>query len=144
LKKIYLYILIIPFLLVIESFTGFSLFSKTVKDTVEDEHGIYLFRYDKVVKTNVDVIFSGDSIYIPVQTILSRLSIDNLYNPKIQKISGYFISTDSTYNIDFNTNTASYNKNKVSFTKEDYKQTELEIYMKPFILEKLFNLKINI
>ena len=95
-------------------------------------------------RINIPTYYYNDSLYIPLIQILSFLKIYFIATNGINNLSGYLISKDSTFEIDFTNNKAKFNKRKIEFTKKEYFKTKFDIYILPSLLYKIFGLNARI
>jgi outer membrane protein OmpA-like peptidoglycan-associated protein len=129
-----------------------SLFSKASTYSIMDpnqfppgsEEGIYILRYAGIVKAGMSVVVYNDSVYIPVSTFFNHLGIDNRFENHNKTITGFFVSTDSTYRMNFKDGIAVYNGRKYEIPQNQFILSDLEIYATPNLLSNIFDLQIRL
>ncbi len=95
-------------------------------------------------QVNVPTYYYNDSLYIPLLQTLSFLKIYFITGNGLDALSGYFISKDTTFEIDFSSNKAKFNDREIEFSNKDYFRTNLDIFILPSLLDKIFGLNLRI
>ncbi len=102
--------------------------------------GLFEFKYrfwSKYITTLVD----NDSTYIPLVQVFSLLKVYNEYSFADKTLKGYFLHRDSTFELDFETNKARIIRYERDLDVKDFILTDLEIYVKPAMMAKIFGLE---
>lgn len=102
--------------------------------------GVYLFNYP-AASGYILALYDGDSVYIPLSNFLSRLKIYYDYFPESKTFKGFLIHPDSTFEINFSTNTAKFISRTYSLDKKNWVSSEVEFYVQPSLLSEIFPFK---
>ncbi len=113
-------------------------YSVIPEDAVE---GIYQVSYS-FFKRDVMVYLSGDSLFVPLSSVLSQLKIYYEYDSEYQVVKGFLLNRDSAFKIDFPNKQMNMKKREYSFSAADYFISEMEIYVKPRLIAELFGITI--
>lgn len=111
-----------------------------VEDEVKIEgmvEGVYLFNYP-AASGYIVALYDGDSVYIPLSNFLSRLKIYYDYIPETKSFKGFLIHPDSTFEINFSTNTARVSSRTYQLNKQHWVASEIEYYVQPALLSEFF------
>jgi hypothetical protein len=135
----------INILLLLLLFSAYNLQAqKSNTDTSSLDEGYFMMKYSRLVRSNIKVLIAGDQAYLPLTTILTKLKIFNSSEPGESSVSGFFINKDSLFNIDFGKMTASISNRLYAITKNDFLFNDLEYYVSPELLNKIFDLGIQV
>ncbi|MCX7737305.1 MAG: OmpA family protein [Candidatus Kapabacteria bacterium] len=102
--------------------------------------GVYLFNYP-AASGYIIALYDGDSVYIPLSNFLSRLKIYYDYIPERKLFKGFLIHPDSTFEINFSTNTAKFKSRTYPLNRNHWVASELEYYVQPALLSEIFPFK---
>ncbi len=109
------------------------------QDAVE---GVFSIKYYKFER-DVIVLFKDDQVYLPILEIMSFLKIYNEYNNTAQIITGYVGSEDKVFYANFVNGEISSTDQMLSYIDTDSLiVSELDIYVRPDILSKIFGFEI--
>ncbi len=115
--------------------------SQTVDYEVPDGayEGLFEFKYRNWTKY-ISAFINADTTYLPLIQTFSLLKVYNEYNYSKKVIKGFFIKTDSLYEIDFDSKVARRGEREIPLNKEDFIMTDMEVYVHPRLMKKVFNL----
>ena len=115
--------------------------SDSIKQATPDE--IFLkFNYANVIDVIIPSYFKDDKIYVPPEDILNILQI--YFTRKGEKLLGFLIEKDSTYEFDFSVSKARYNKKNIILRETDFLKEKNKYYILPEIFKKLFNFDVTV
>jgi hypothetical protein len=112
-------------------------------DVMPDE-GIFQIRYNRVVKSSLTALFFQDSLYVSVNELMSLLQVEYDFDTRSRILSGYFIHPDSVYEVDFSRNIGNMVEREVSFDSLSYITNQLQVFLTPYLVMKIFGIDLNI
>jgi SPOR domain len=106
---------------------------------------IYLsFNYNGLVNTVITALYVGDSVYIPMGTLLKQLHVDRKITLRDSTIKGFFVNPNNLYEVNFARHVATLGKNQINFDSTQVIIGELDFYVLPSLMNKLFNLNFSV
>jgi hypothetical protein len=105
---------------------------------------IYLsFSYAGITNTVITALYEGDSVYIPIGTLFKQLHVDESINLRDSTIKGFFINPNRQYEINFARHIARLGKREISFDSSKVIIGQIDFYVLPSLLSKIFNLNFS-
>lgn len=99
-----------------------------------------LLNYDDIVRANISAFYENNTFYLPLTSILNLVEIYSKTDRENKIVKGFFPIPASTYIFDFS---KLYFRNKAGsfkLKKEDFIQSKLDYYIKPYIFQKAFKI----
>ncbi|MEG8947913.1 carboxypeptidase-like regulatory domain-containing protein [Rosettibacter firmus] len=110
----------------------------------EREEAYFYLIYKDVLRSRIITLYTNNSFYIPLLELLKLLEINFNTNLNEKIITGFFIEEDSTYTFNFTKLTYQDKHKSFIIANDDFIFTPLEIYIKPELLKKAFNISTSI
>ncbi|HSL72748.1 MAG TPA: hypothetical protein VK864_21025, partial [Longimicrobiales bacterium] len=95
-------------------------------------------RYEVALRTVVTGRVAGDTLYLPVGELLEHLQVDRTLFPARTSVAGFYLTPDQRYVIRGDSGFVRLGSAKTLLAAGDLISTELEVYARPTVLEKLF------
>ncbi len=108
------------------------------------EEAFFILHYKNVLRNRITVLYSNNYFYIPLLEILKQLEMNYNFNPNEKEIMGFFVDVDSTYSFNFAKSIYKDNSKSFAINKDDFILTPYEIYVKPELIIKAFDIHIEI
>lgn len=143
-KNLILRIQHIPILVLVLLFAPGLTYSSYGQNTDEVEEVALNFRYSTVVNTFITALYDGDQFYYPTIELLQQLRIVHEVNYGEAVISGYYITEDRPFRIDFKSGAIS--KNRIS-QPQDVGQLvirDLDLYISQTAFDSLFDVETTV
>ena len=115
-------------------------------DTIgKNEEEVYIsFRYQGVVDAIIVVYYSNDQFYFPITEMFDLLSINYDLSPSTLSISGFYLTKDARYVLDFNQRSASLKDQVFSLTANEFMVKEIDYFVTPNVFKKIFGLDLSV
>ncbi len=91
-------------------------------------------------KMNTEIYTIGNEAYIPVVSLFTALGIKAEYDSAARRVHGFYVSTDTTYQIDISTGIASFQKQQYRIGSGDYYLDGNVLYIRTSFLKTMFGL----
>jgi hypothetical protein len=106
---------------------------------------IYLsFSYNGLVNTVITALYQGDSVYIPIGTLLKQLKVDVAISRRDSTIKGFYINPVNHYEVNFRKGLAVIGKKEIRFDSSKAIVGQLDFYVLPSVISKIFNLNFTV
>jgi len=92
--------------------------------------------------SNVELYTIGQNHYLPASELFDFLGIKNSYDSVQNRIVGFFKKSDSSYVIDFETNTATFAKRHLALTDQDYILRGTRLFFNLNLFRDLFGINL--
>lgn len=121
--------------------TLFVCISLTHAQNSSQSNEVYLtFQYRGIVSNYVTAHYKDNEFYLPVSELFSVLKINHHVDQGALAISGIYLG-ETKYLLDFNNQKARAGETKIELQADDFLIKEIDYFVKPAVLEKLFDLK---
>ena len=101
-------------------------------------------RYGPLQDAYVESFYQEGTFYLSLSDIFEHLQLDYEVAPRDSTVSGFYISEDRNYEIDFEAGQAFVGNASHSFSSEAFILTELDAFLKPALYEKLFGWELSV
>jgi hypothetical protein len=109
-----------------------------------DEEIVLYFHFPAAGQNYINAVYSKGNIFLPVTEIFGLLCIHCERGEKPGLLRGTWLKHDNHWKIDINSLKASLCRREISFSKDDFREGKLEIYLSPVLFRQLFGLKFKI
>ncbi|MGA2298226.1 MAG: hypothetical protein ABSG15_11830, partial [FCB group bacterium] len=113
------------------------------QDNKNIEEGIFRITYEPYIKSDISVLTIDTTVYIPLEQTFELLKINVFLEYQKKTIYGFYINLDSAYNFDFNNKIITYSNKTKALNEKDFIIGQTDIYIKPFLLNEIFELNIS-
>lgn len=113
------------------------------KTPSNSEEWFYVMNYE-VFSLNLICYENNNILYLPIISILSNFKIFITTNEDNSIISGFFLNSDSTYQINIKEKYYKIGANKYELSKDDYLCSELDVYLSAQLLNKMFHFSLQV
>jgi hypothetical protein len=102
------------------------------------------FRYGSSVNTYVPARYAGRQFFLSLSGVFDPLQIDLQLDPEKKTASGFYLQSERKYRIDFSSGTAEVDGKRYAVPDSSFRTGELGFYVRPHLLEKLFDLRFSV
>ncbi len=115
-----------------------------IYDTDRTEEVFLTFRYRQVVNTYITALYYHNTVYLPLGDLFHTLQINHHIDINAGVASGFFLSEENRYTIDFNNGKAGLGRESFLIDTTHFVQSDYEIYILPELFEKIFDLRFTV
>jgi len=110
-----------------------------------DEEIVLFFHFPAAGQNYISAVYSEGNVFLPVTEIFSLLYVHCEQGDEHGLLRGTWLNHDNQWHIDINSLKASLCGREISFSKDDFRKGNLEIYLSPALFRQLFglNFKVN-
>ncbi len=139
-------VLVLIFLIPFAAFQGSAL---AAEPTVSVPRGkaqpvILTFGYGGLVDTYVTALYVGDSLYLPVHTLLTDLKIFNKLDMRQKKIEGFYVNESDRYELNFANLTATIGGRTIAVDSTKIISGPVDFYLLPSVFTKVFGMDFSV
>ncbi|GEM_PF-5559193 len=124
-----------------------SAFAIVARDDPEFESGrhpiIVNFQFERWLKKDLSAFKWDNNIYIPLVKLFRQLSVKIEYDPRRERVEGFFITPEQSYVISLARNVASRKSRRIQFNRNDYIKKERDLFVNIHLLNDLFDLGLD-
>ena len=104
-----------------------------------DEISVF-FQVQNIGGTEIPAVIKNKEVLLPVKDVFDFLKIKSTISSNLDSISGFVISTEMTYLIDYRKNTVSFQGKKYTLGKNDLIRTETNLYLHSKYFGEIFGM----
>ena len=109
------------------------------------EEEVYLsFRYEGVIDEIVVAYYDGTRFYLPFTELFDIFAINYELSPQSFAVSGYYLSENKPYKVDFSRREASIGDKKFPLSADDFFLKQVDYFLTPNVFQELFDLNFTI
>lgn len=116
----------------------------TIKTELVDEEVYLSIRYQGVIDDIVMAYYDGERFYLPLTEMFDLLGINYELDPKSFSVSGFYITQDQRYTLDFHKRFATLNDQVWNLDINDFKIKGIDFYVEPEIFREIFDLFLTV